>query len=322
MRRNGAGCLRRHTFFWLVRKDNVQPPFPLMSKEKVAGGEKKTSQGGVASEQTPHPSSCPPQAADWRRPFRCSSFSHTNRFAGFAWEPCPLTIPLKTTKKGAAAPFLGFSPEFGLCGDRLGLTKRATGTDLADRRGHRNTLRLFRMCLVWKLIHARYVWPPLQKGRLFDFHTSNIQQARIKRLTRPIVRSGNPILRPPEGRSLRNGPSVNGTQKQYAFTARKRYFASPAPFSSISFPARGKRYGPRSGGRGAPNRTAPPAHTDAEKSRPCGRLSIYLLSRASLLRGWRHRPSADAASLRPFPYGRRRSAYRRTGGPSSCAAAG
>ena len=58
------------------------------------------------------------------------------------------------------------------------------------------------------------------------------------------MRSGNPILRPPEGRSLRNGPSVNGTQKQYAFTARKRYFASPAPFSSISFPARGKRYGP------------------------------------------------------------------------------
>ena len=27
--------------------------------------------------------------------------------------PAPLTIPLKTTKKGAVAPFLGFSPEFG-----------------------------------------------------------------------------------------------------------------------------------------------------------------------------------------------------------------
>ena len=85
----------------------------------------------------------------------------------------------------------------------------------------------------------------------------------MKRLARPIVRLGNPILRPPEGRSLRNGPSVNGTQKQYAFTARKRYFASPAPFSSISFPARGKRYGPRSGRDGAPNHTAPPAHSNA-----------------------------------------------------------
>ena len=46
----------------------------------------------------------------------CSSFSHTNRFAGFAWEPCPFANPLKTTKKGAAAPFLGFSLGLGLCG--------------------------------------------------------------------------------------------------------------------------------------------------------------------------------------------------------------
>ena len=116
LRRNGAGCLRRHTFFWPVRKGNVQPPFPLMSKEKAAGGEKETSKGGFASEQTPHPSSCPPLAADRRRPFRCSSFSHTNRFAGFAWEPCPFANSLETTKKGAAAPFLGFSTGFDLCG--------------------------------------------------------------------------------------------------------------------------------------------------------------------------------------------------------------
>ena len=57
------------------------------------------------------------------------------------------------------------------------------------------------MCLVWKLIHARYVWPPLQKGRLFDSHTSNIQRAQMKRLALCIVRSENPILRSPEGRS-------------------------------------------------------------------------------------------------------------------------
>ncbi len=74
------------------RWGGIQPPFPLMTKEKAAGGEKETSQGGV-----------------------CSSFSHTNRFAGFVWEPCPFANPLKTTKKGAAAPFLGFSPWFGLC---------------------------------------------------------------------------------------------------------------------------------------------------------------------------------------------------------------
>ena len=36
----------------------------------------------------------------------------------------------------------------------------------------------------------------------FDFHTSNIQRAQTKRFVRFIVRSGNPILRSPEGRSL------------------------------------------------------------------------------------------------------------------------
>ena len=84
-----------------------------MGKKAPLTVERKDGKGGFASEQTPHSSSCPPLAADRRRPFRCSSFSHTNRFAGFAWEPCPFANPLKTTKKGAAAPFLGFSPEFG-----------------------------------------------------------------------------------------------------------------------------------------------------------------------------------------------------------------
>ena len=35
----------------------------------------------------------------------------------------PLTNPLKTTKKGAAAPFLGLSPEFGLCGNYFRIYK-------------------------------------------------------------------------------------------------------------------------------------------------------------------------------------------------------
>ena len=87
-----------------------------MGKKAPLTVERKDGKGGVASERTPHPSSCPPLAADRPRPFRCSSFSHTNRFAGFAWEPCPFANPLKTTKKGAAAPFLGFSPGLGLCG--------------------------------------------------------------------------------------------------------------------------------------------------------------------------------------------------------------
>ena len=70
-----------------------------MGKKAPLTVERKHRQGGFASEQTPHSSSCPPLAADRPRPFRCSSFSHTNRFAGFAWEPCPFAIPLKTTKE-------------------------------------------------------------------------------------------------------------------------------------------------------------------------------------------------------------------------------
>ena len=50
-------------------------PFSLRGKEKAAGGKKKTAKGDF---------------------------------------DFPLCNPLKTTKKGAAAPFLGFSPEFGL----------------------------------------------------------------------------------------------------------------------------------------------------------------------------------------------------------------
>ena len=57
----------------------------------------------------------------------------------------PFANPLKTTKKGAAAPFLGFSPELGLCSDRLRLAKRATDADLSDRRSHRNSLRMFQL---------------------------------------------------------------------------------------------------------------------------------------------------------------------------------
>ena len=108
LRRNGAGYLQQPIFsaptvqnasggpFFSVlpEKRMFQPRFlSHMRKKAPLTVERKNSQGGFASEQTPHPSSCPPLAADRPRPFRCSSFSHTNRFAGFAWEPCPLDNP-------------------------------------------------------------------------------------------------------------------------------------------------------------------------------------------------------------------------------------
>ena len=134
------------------RWGGIQPPFPLMSKEKAAGGEKETSKGGFASEQTPHSSSCPPQAADRRRPFRCSSFSHTNRFAGFAWEPGPFAIPLKRPRRGLRPPLLDLPRGLVCAGFIFGFTKRTKDASLIDRRGYRNTLRLFRMHSVWQIL--------------------------------------------------------------------------------------------------------------------------------------------------------------------------
>ena len=132
-----------------------------MTKEKAAGGEKETSKGGFASEQTPHPSSCP---------FRCFSSSHTNRFAGFAWELCPLcTPPLKRPRRGLRPPLPWIFP------------------------GVRFVLKLFQIC---KTRYRCGFGKPARSSkysaavsdvsctaelvalRLSDFHTSNIQRAQ------------------------------------------------------------------------------------------------------------------------------------------------
>ena len=76
---------------------------------------------------------------------------------------------------------------------------------------------------------------PLIKRTFSEFHTSNIQRAQIKRLVPCIVRLGNPILRPPEGRSLRDAPSVNGIQKQNAFSGATALFRVPASLFCILF---------------------------------------------------------------------------------------
>ena len=107
-RRRGGVCKaasavpQAHSFL-SCQKLQCSTPFSLRGKEKAAGGKKKTAKGE----------------------FRIS----------------PFATPLKTTKKGAAAPFLGFSPGLGLCGDRFRLAKRDADADLSDRRGSRNTLR-------------------------------------------------------------------------------------------------------------------------------------------------------------------------------------
>ena len=84
---------------------------------------------------------------------------------------------------------------------------------------------------------------PSIEQALSEFHTSNIQRARTKRHTLRIVRSGNPIGRPPEGRSLRDAPSVNGTQNQNAFR-RVSAILRPAPLFSPFFSGKTEKNGP------------------------------------------------------------------------------
>ena len=70
---------------------------------------------------------------------------------------------------------------------------------------------------------------------------------------------------PPEGRSLRDALSVNGTQNQNAFSARQRYFVLQRLFSPHSFLARQKRMGRR-------RHTAPSAHPKHAAGGPQGRI--------------------------------------------------
>ena len=137
-----------------------------MPKEKAAGGKKKAAKGDLRRNKLhiPHPvrrlrrtglvrSVVPPL------PTRIASLDSRG-------SPVPFANPLKTTKKGAAAPFLGFSPEFGSYRGFFKLTKREADAYLRVRRGYRNTLRLFRMHLVRQSVYARYTAQSLQGGSL------------------------------------------------------------------------------------------------------------------------------------------------------------
>ena len=114
IRRAVTAAPRAHSFL-PFQKLQCSAPFSLRGKEKAAGGKKKTAKGDLRRNKLhiPHPvrrlrrtgvvrSVVPPF------PTRIASLDSRGN-------PAPLTIPLKTTKKGAAAPFLGFSPEFSLC---------------------------------------------------------------------------------------------------------------------------------------------------------------------------------------------------------------
>ena len=59
--------------------------------------------------------------------------------------PAPLQTPLKRPRRGLRPPSLDHPRSLIRAEFTFGSTKRGTDADLADRRGYRNTLRLFQM---------------------------------------------------------------------------------------------------------------------------------------------------------------------------------
>ena len=236
MIRRAVTAAPRAPSFLSCQKLQCSAPFSLRGKEKAAGGKKKTAKGDLRRNKLhiPHPVRRLRRTGVVRSvvpPFPTRIASLDSRGS-----PVPFANPLKRPRRGLRPPSLDF-PRSLVCAEIIfGFIKRDADAYWTDRRCSRNTLRLFRMYLAWKSVCARYAAQPLQEGRPFDFHTSNIQRAQTKRLARYIVRLGNPILRPPEGRSLRDVSSVNGTQKQNAFSGASARFRVPsASFLPILF---------------------------------------------------------------------------------------
>ena len=84
----------------------------------------------------------------------------------------------------------------------------------------------------------------LVRRKPFDFHTSNIQRARTERLALCIVRLGNPIRRPPEGRSDYGRCNNKTHSVSIYFSGATALFAFPAPLFSPFFSGKTEKNGP------------------------------------------------------------------------------
>ena len=130
----------------------------------------------------------------------------------------PFAIPLKTTKKGTEVPFLDFPRSLVRAIAYSTSTKRDADANRTDRRGSRNTLRLFRLPYV-------------------KYSTGTHRAIRIFR--RALRKPDSTVARRAFLDHLCNDNTHNGTI--YLF-ARKRYSASCASFLHTFFWQDRKKY--------------------------------------------------------------------------------
>ena len=215
-------------------------------EEKTAGGKKKTAKEELRRNKLhiPHPVRRLRRTGVVRSvvpPFPTRIASLDSRGS-----PVPFANPLKTTKKGAAAPSLGFSPGLGLCGICFQIVQTRDGC-VFDRPA-------------W---HSKY-----------SAIVSNVPCVEVRLCAiRDAALAGRTALRLPyvkystgANRTTRTAYRALGKPNQTA--ARRAFLAGsaigewyaeskclfrrdsaiwrPAVFSSISFLPRQKRYGPRS----------------------------------------------------------------------------
>ena len=153
----------------------------------------------------------------------------------------PFAIPLKTTKKGVATPFLDFSQEFDLCKAHFKPLKNAMQLRI---RQSGEVVEILCVCL--------------------DFHTSNIQRALTSRLYtvfRALRKLDSTVARRAFGLRKEERKTHQVTN---CFFARKRYFVPSASFLHTFFWQDRKKYA-----RGA-------TVAVAQKSRHCGAIAKSL----------------------------------------------
>ena len=157
-----------HSFLsW--QKWQYSAPFSLRSKEKAAGGKKETAKGALRRNKLhiPHPVRRLRRTGVVRSvvpPFPTRIASLDSRGS-----PLPFAIPLKRPRRGLRPPSLDFPRSLIRTEIIFGFTKRGTDASLIDRRGSRNTLRLFRMPFAWKIVTRDTQSSPCRKNGLSTF---------------------------------------------------------------------------------------------------------------------------------------------------------